>query len=84
MDELSNVNITIVTRDEYGLRCIYERRWDDICFMEPLDDNFEEIILILADGDAILYSRLSSGPITWNDVVRFFAYRYPLTPKRED
>ena len=76
MDELSNVDILIVTRDQSGVRHTYETMWDAVCFTEVATNASEEILLIAADGGTILYSRLASDPITWNDVKRFFAGIY--------
>ena len=73
MDELSNVDIMIVTRDQAGIRHVYEVTWDTVLYSEPFGNDFEEILLIVADIGSILYSRLSSGPITWEDVKNFFS-----------
>lgn len=75
MDDLSNVDMMIVTRDESGVRHTYETTWDALCFTEVANSASEDILLIVADCGSILYSRLTSGPITWDDVKKFFAYQ---------
>ena len=66
--------VEIYVRDINGKRDFYRLDWqyssDFIDLSKTSED--EEILLILFNGTCI-YSQLTSGPITWEDVVGFFA-----------
>ena len=72
---MENVSVTIITRDVNGKRTPYYLTWNEVCShinKYKLYEKEVEILLVAVD-DHLIYSALGSNPITWEDVLGFFA-----------
>ena len=67
--------VEIYVRDINGKHSIWQFDWSEGSsdFYQIAETSAEEEILLILFNGTCIYSQLASGPITWEDVVGFFA-----------
>jgi hypothetical protein len=69
------MKVKFILRDSNGKKTIISLLWDLVCTDDDLAAYIEtddEILAIMCD-DVCIYSQLCSGPITWDEVLGYFA-----------